>query len=350
MPSRLTSPSPAPRLYLVMPPVADAADLRRPLVAALDAADIAALLLALAPTDERTMINRVKALAPSVQDKAVALLLDSQPDIVARAGADGVHVAGIATLADTIAAFKPDRIVGVGNLRRDTTPCSPARQASTTSCSASPTPPAGGRPSPRSSSASTGGPNCLKCRAWVLPPRSMKSRRWRRPAPISSRSAIASGATRAARRRPSRKRREGWRRRPWHEHAPSVHDGVVSLPSASQRCCTAPDLAQAQNPARPPAKPAESRPPPSRRRPRRPRRRPQARPSPISPLALSARSLSHRVQARHPARRRARRRAGDDASSANCTPTGSASSATIRRRWSGIGSPPTAAIAKRCSR
>jgi thiamine-phosphate pyrophosphorylase len=101
----------------VTPAVADAAEWRGRLAGALGAGDIAAVLLALAPADERTMINRVKAMAPDIQDKGVALVLDNQPDIVARGSADGVHIAGTAQLEATIEAFKPDRIVGVGNLK-----------------------------------------------------------------------------------------------------------------------------------------------------------------------------------------------------------------------------------------
>jgi len=97
------------------PSVSETASLHAPLAAALAAADIAAVLLLLARSDERTRINQVKALAPIVQEKGAALLLD-QPAIVARAGADGAHVTGIDALKDVIETLKPDRIVGVGNL------------------------------------------------------------------------------------------------------------------------------------------------------------------------------------------------------------------------------------------
>jgi thiamine-phosphate pyrophosphorylase len=107
---------PAPRLYLITPPVADAAQFAGDLSAALAAADVAAVLLRLAGADERTLINRVKALAPLVQDKDAALLLDGQLSLVARAGADGAHVAGIADLAAALELLKPDRITGAGGL------------------------------------------------------------------------------------------------------------------------------------------------------------------------------------------------------------------------------------------
>lgn len=80
------------------------------------AGDVAAVLLRLAFTDERTQINRAKALAQFVQDKGAALLLGGHADLAARAGADGVHATGMAAFGDAIEQLKPERIVGVGGL------------------------------------------------------------------------------------------------------------------------------------------------------------------------------------------------------------------------------------------
>jgi thiamine-phosphate pyrophosphorylase len=107
---------PAARLYLVTPPIADAAAGAEMLGPALAAADIAAVLLRLAAADERTLINRIKALAPLVQDRGAALLLDGHPDLVARAGADGAHLAGSDALKAAIGTLKPERIAGAGGL------------------------------------------------------------------------------------------------------------------------------------------------------------------------------------------------------------------------------------------
>jgi thiamine-phosphate pyrophosphorylase len=109
-------PRPAPRLYLVTPPVADAHAFSTQLAAAMGVGDVAAVLLRLADADERTQINRAKALSPVVQDKGAALLLDGHPDLVARAGADGAHLTGIADFTAALEQLKPDRIVGVGGL------------------------------------------------------------------------------------------------------------------------------------------------------------------------------------------------------------------------------------------
>ena len=109
-------PRPAPRLYLVTPPVADAQAFSVTLAAALAAGDVAAVLLCLAEGDERTQINRAKTLSPAVQDKGAALLLDGHADLVARAGADGAHLTGIAEFTAALELLKPERIVGVGGL------------------------------------------------------------------------------------------------------------------------------------------------------------------------------------------------------------------------------------------
>jgi thiamine-phosphate pyrophosphorylase len=105
---------PAPRLYLVAP--RDATGLANQLADALGAADIAAVLLRLPATDERGQVNHVKALAPTVQNKGAALLLDGHPDLATRAGADGSHLSGIEALASAIATLKPARIAGCGGL------------------------------------------------------------------------------------------------------------------------------------------------------------------------------------------------------------------------------------------
>ena len=107
---------PTPRLYLLTPQVANPAGVRDALAAALDAADVVAVLLRLAAADERTQINRAKALASVVQDKGAALLLDGLPDIAAHAGADGAHLSGIEALEAARATLKPARIAGCGGL------------------------------------------------------------------------------------------------------------------------------------------------------------------------------------------------------------------------------------------
>jgi thiamine-phosphate pyrophosphorylase len=107
---------PAPRLYLATPLLDDPSALAAELPGLLAAADVAAVLVRLKETDQRTLISRAKALAPAVQNAGAALLLDGHVELVARAGADGAHLNGIAALEDAIGSLKPDRIAGVGSL------------------------------------------------------------------------------------------------------------------------------------------------------------------------------------------------------------------------------------------
>jgi thiamine-phosphate pyrophosphorylase len=107
---------PTPRLYLATPVVEDPSALAASLPDLLAGADVAAVLLRLKPSDPRSMITRIKALAPAIQDHGAALLLEGHADLVARAGADGAHLTGIAAMAEALPTLKPDRIAGVGGL------------------------------------------------------------------------------------------------------------------------------------------------------------------------------------------------------------------------------------------
>lgn len=116
MASKPPPPRPVPRLYLQTPAVDDAAGLVASLPEILAGADIAAVLVKLAMTDQRSMIARIKALAPVVQNTGAALLLDGHVELVARAGADGAHLTGLAALEEALPSLRPDRIAGVGAL------------------------------------------------------------------------------------------------------------------------------------------------------------------------------------------------------------------------------------------
>ena len=105
------------RLYLVTPPVTDAASFAVELEPALGYGDIAAVLLRLTEDSERSLIERVKLIAGVVQRREIALVVDSHAGIVARAGADGAHLTGVAAFAAALSLLKPDRIAGAGGLR-----------------------------------------------------------------------------------------------------------------------------------------------------------------------------------------------------------------------------------------
>lgn len=109
-------PRPQPRLYLITQPIADAAAFAPQLAAALEAADVAAVLLRLASGDERTLINRVKELAPVCQQHDAAFVLEGHADLVARGGADGAHLTDVSAFAEALDTLKPERIAGCGGL------------------------------------------------------------------------------------------------------------------------------------------------------------------------------------------------------------------------------------------
>jgi thiamine-phosphate pyrophosphorylase len=107
---------PVPRLYVVTPAVSDATAIAGALNAVLDTTDVAAVLLRLEDADERGLINRVKAVAPAVQAAGTALLLEGRAGLVARAGADGAHLAGLDALQASVPMLKPKFIAGAGGL------------------------------------------------------------------------------------------------------------------------------------------------------------------------------------------------------------------------------------------
>jgi thiamine-phosphate pyrophosphorylase len=106
----------APRLYLVTPVIEEAAAFAGLLRDAITSADVAAVLLRLEPAGERDLINRIKTLAPIVQQKDAALILNNQAEIAARAGADGAHLTGIEPFMAAVDSLKPARIAGCGGL------------------------------------------------------------------------------------------------------------------------------------------------------------------------------------------------------------------------------------------
>ena len=104
-----------PRLYLVTPPL-DAPALEAKLAEAIEAADLAAVLARPPAAGEANLIERVRAIAPAVQNRGIALLLDGHPEGVEAAGADGVHMTGLAALDTALPVLKPRYIVGCGGL------------------------------------------------------------------------------------------------------------------------------------------------------------------------------------------------------------------------------------------
>ncbi|MGU3539498.1 thiamine phosphate synthase [Methylobacterium sp. A54F] len=115
----------ATRLTLLSPHQVDAEGIDRllpQLGAALPVADVAAVLLRLARSDERSLVSLVKRVSAVTQAAEVALVLACpglEGDLVgvaARGGADGVHVdrAAEAALRDLRGRLRDGRILGAG--------------------------------------------------------------------------------------------------------------------------------------------------------------------------------------------------------------------------------------------
>lgn len=112
--------TPPPRLYLLTPALdADAIGVFAPVLAdALSTGAVASVLARFAPNAEGDAKKILARLLEVTAPAGAALLVENDARLAARAGADGVHVAGGgATLADALASLKPERIVGAGLLR-----------------------------------------------------------------------------------------------------------------------------------------------------------------------------------------------------------------------------------------
>jgi len=116
-PTEAHEPHNPPRLYLVTYPVADVETLLRVLPDVLKAGDIAAALLRLPEMPDSELLSRIKAVANPVQAAGAALIVDGQPDLAARAGADGAHLSGLEAFKAGVSRLKPALIAGAGGLK-----------------------------------------------------------------------------------------------------------------------------------------------------------------------------------------------------------------------------------------
>jgi len=104
------------RLYLVTPPLGDAGAIADVLADALNAAEIAAVLVRLEDGDEAALLERVKTLRILIQSNGAALLLHGHAGLVARAECDGAHLTGTDALKAAAPGLKPKYIAGCGGL------------------------------------------------------------------------------------------------------------------------------------------------------------------------------------------------------------------------------------------
>ena len=104
---------PAPRLYLITPPLADASEFAVVFQAALAGGEVASVLVRLAPgSDVKKIVGPLREIAQALD---VALLIEDDARMAARLDVDGVHVSG-ADVAEAVEAFNGKRIVGAGGV------------------------------------------------------------------------------------------------------------------------------------------------------------------------------------------------------------------------------------------
>ena len=109
-------------LFLVTPLLDDVEAFRPALAAACASGDVAAVLLRLGAADERTLVRRIKALAPAAQESGAALVValpavDDPAALAIRGGADGLQAAGPADWRALRGRLGDGRSLGAGGLR-----------------------------------------------------------------------------------------------------------------------------------------------------------------------------------------------------------------------------------------
>jgi len=106
------------QLFLTTPRLSEAETFAPLLAEAIKAAKISCVLVRLGVRDEGSAKKILKALAPIIQDAGVAMLVEGEPSLAARANADGAQISGAGqNLRDAIDSLKPERIVGVCGLK-----------------------------------------------------------------------------------------------------------------------------------------------------------------------------------------------------------------------------------------
>jgi thiamine-phosphate pyrophosphorylase len=114
-----TAEPPACRLYLVAPHGLERAAALEvfavALAEALEAGEVACVLLRAAGLDDRAARGAAQRLAPLAQDRGVAFLVEDRPEVARQSGADGVHLSQAgAPVARVREMIGPEAIVGVG--------------------------------------------------------------------------------------------------------------------------------------------------------------------------------------------------------------------------------------------
>jgi thiamine-phosphate pyrophosphorylase len=111
-------PSAKTRIVLVTPPVDDAARFAPQLASACTAADVAAVILRLAPGDDATQIKRVRDIVVALPPPSgPIIMLDGHANLIAKTAADGVHLRNSEMVSTVRSALRNERSIGAGGLQ-----------------------------------------------------------------------------------------------------------------------------------------------------------------------------------------------------------------------------------------
>lgn len=104
-------------LYLVVPSSVGASGDFAALEAAMEAAQIAAVLVqADNGANDQAVMTRAIEIGKRVQPRGAAMLLQDRPGLVKATGADGAHLTGVESVQASVSGLKPDLIAGVGGV------------------------------------------------------------------------------------------------------------------------------------------------------------------------------------------------------------------------------------------
>ena len=101
---------------MITPLEFEPAALARQLADALQAAEVAAVVLDMGTNDVSAWRRTAEVLCPVTQERGAAFILRDNATLVREFGADGIHVTeGAAAIDAAMISFKPDLIVGAGD-------------------------------------------------------------------------------------------------------------------------------------------------------------------------------------------------------------------------------------------
>ena len=106
-----------PRVVLVTPPVEDGARFAQQIASACSAADIAAIILRLAPADDAEQIKRIRDVVVALPPTGPIVMIDGHLKLIAKTAADGVHLHGSQLISAARSALRDERTIGAGRLQ-----------------------------------------------------------------------------------------------------------------------------------------------------------------------------------------------------------------------------------------